>query len=224
MHREGSLHLWFYIRCPCSALYPWHQKSPSLQGDSSGNTFCQCLTKTSLWHGKAIAPVNKLVVICRRNYTARLCLTSKFCCQNFFWGGNELLTFLCPWSMRVHHCLFEVLHALAVRGCTSRNCTPGEDPGLAAANIAVFLEHVYSGILLVAICCLVLFGEEISLQQERLDFVGLHQLSMRTCRNLGQLMPTPDGKPVQHRTGPSQGVSQASTSYQPTAARCSALS
>lgn len=34
--------------------------------------------------------------------------------------GHELLTFLCPWSMCVHHCFFEVLHALAARGCSRR--------------------------------------------------------------------------------------------------------
>lgn len=87
---------------------------------------------------------------------------------------------------------------------TSRRAAadPDEGPGLAAA-ITVFLDHVHSGILLVALWWLVLCREEVSLRQERLNFAGLHRLSMRMYRNSGQLTPTSDSKPVQHWIGPS---------------------
>lgn len=72
-------------------------------------------------------------------------------------------------------CMPPQREAVRAKGC----CTLGKNPGLADANTASFLEHVHSGVLLLAICWLVLLREEISLQEERLDFLGLLQISLK---------------------------------------------
>lgn len=79
----------------------------------------------------------KHVVVCRRNHPSRLCLCKQVLVPELLWG-HELWTFLYPWRMCLHHGFFEMLCALSARGCNSRRACSCQ-------------EHIYSGILLLAI-------------------------------------------------------------------------
>lgn len=207
MNRAGSLNLWFYTRCPCPA--------------SVAAQVTQVRRRFKLEHVHSVLNKN-LSVVRQTDYHCKQSssnLEVNSHCQAVSYQQVLLpeLIFLCPWSMCVHCCFFEVLHAPTARVC----CTLGKNPRLAAGSFATSLEDAHSGMLLIAKCCLVLFREEISGREAGFCWL-VNQISMRLHRNLGQLMPTCDSKPVQHML--SWDVSQASMPYQPTAFRCSALS
>lgn len=170
--------------------------------------FHQFLPKPCLWYGKPIAPVRKLVVVCRRNHSARLCLQQQVLLPELLWG-RELLTFLCPWSM-----------------CSSWLF------GDAASPRWKRLEQ-QKGLQLPGAHIQQHFATGLRYSERRFHF-GRRGLTLLACinfcwlvsamhRNLRQLMLTSDSKPALHGPGCSSEASQASTAYQPTAGRCSVL-